>query len=100
MEAVLAASVPTVSRVSQTPLYDQLRRERPKADVPASHIDISAPPAQQELLAPSGQRPIPAGEPGAVAVRGVSSGPDVDLGVDSECFGRHGRHDEGPRPAR
>ena len=96
----MAASVPTVSRVSQTPLYDQLRRERPKTDVPASDIDVSALQAQREPLPSSGLRPVPAGELGAVAVRGVSSGSEVDLGVDSECFGRHGRHDEGPRPAR
>jgi len=99
VEAVVVASVPTVSRVSQTPLYDQLRRERLKADVPVSDIDVSALPARREPLPFSGLRAIPA-EPDAVAVRGVSSGPDVDLGVDCEWFSRRGRHEEGPRPAR
>jgi hypothetical protein len=79
--------------VSQTPLYDQLRRERLNVDVPASDRDVSADEAQQEPLAASGLRPVAAGGPGAVAVRGVSSGPDADLGLQSECFGRHGRHD-------
>ena len=92
-------SVPTVSGVTQTPLYDQLRRERLNVDVPAGDLDVSAPEAQQEPLAPSGLRPVPAGEPGAVAMRGVSSGPEADLRLQSECFGRHGRHDCA-RPAR
>ena len=87
-------SVPTVARVSQTPLYDQLRDERRNADVPDSDRDVSAAEAQQEPLASSGLRPVSAGQPGAVAVRGVSSGPGADLRVDSECFGRHPRPDE------
>jgi hypothetical protein len=94
VEDVFAGSVPTVSRVSQTPLYDQLRDERLNADVPPSDIEVSAPQAQQEPRAPSVLRLVPAGEPGAMAVCGVSSEPEADLRVESECFGRHPRHHE------
>jgi len=83
-----------VSRVSQTPLYDQLRDERLNADVPARPLDVSAAEAQQEPLASSVLRLVPAGELGAMAVCGVSSGPEADLRVGSECFGRHSRRHE------
>jgi hypothetical protein len=94
VEAVFARRVPTVSRMSQTPLYDQLRDERLNADVAASDRDGSAPEGQQEPRGSSGLRPVPGGGPGAVAVRGVCSGPDADLRVKAECFGRHRRHPE------
>jgi hypothetical protein len=85
-----------VSRVSQTPLYDQLRDERLNADIPASDIDVSAAEAQQEPLPPSGLRLVPGGGPVAVAVLGVSSGSEADLSVESECVGRHLGHEEVP----
>jgi hypothetical protein len=88
--------VPTVSGVSQTPLYDQLRDERLNADVAVSDREVSAAEAQGEPRAPSGLRLVPAGGPGAVAVGGVCSGPEEDFRVESECFGRHGRPDEVP----
>ena len=81
-----------VSRVSQTPLYDQLREERLNAAVPASDIDGSAAEAQQEPLPSWGLRLVPGGGPEAVAVRSVSSGSEADLRVESECFGRHLGH--------
>ena len=82
-----------VARVSQTPLYDQLRDERLNADVvAASDTEVSAPQAQQEPLRLPGLHLVAAEGPGAVAGRGVLSG----LSVEPECFGRHHRHDEAP----
>ena len=86
-----------VSRVSQTPLYDQLRDERLNADVPASDIDVSAAAAPQERLAPGGLRLVPGGGPVAVAVCGVCAGSEADLGVEPECVGRHLGHEEVPQ---
>jgi hypothetical protein len=90
------ASVPTVSRVSQTPLYDQLRGERINADVPATDTDVPARNAQREALTPSGPRQFPANIPIAETVHGVSSGSEADLGVESKCCGRHRRLDDAP----
>jgi hypothetical protein len=82
-----------VSRVSQTPLYDQLRGERINADVPASDTDVSARQAQHEPLSPSGLRLVAAGGPVAVAVHGVSSGSEADLTAEGDRSGRHHRPD-------
>jgi hypothetical protein len=77
-----------VSRVSQTPLYDQLRDERINADVvAASDTEVSAPQAQQEPPRPPGLPLVAAEGPAAGAVRGVSSG----FSVEPACFGRHHR---------
>lgn len=85
--------VPTVSRVSQTPLYDQLRDERINADVPAaSDTEVSTPHAQQEPPRPPALHRVAVERSGAVVVRGVLSG----LSVEPECFGRRHRHDEAP----
>lgn len=82
-----------MSRVSQTPLYDQLRGERINADVvAASDTEVSVPQAQQEPRRFPRLHLVAAAGSGAVAGRGVSSG----LSVEPECFGRHHRHDETP----
>jgi hypothetical protein len=85
-------SISTVSRVSQTPLYDQLRGERLNADVPASHIEVSARETQQQLT-PSGPRLVPAGGTVAVAGHGVFSGSQADLTAEGDGSGRHHRRD-------
>ena len=86
-------SMPTVSRVSQTPLYDQLRGERLNADVPATDIEVSARETQQQLT-PSGLRLVPAGGTVAVAGHSVFSGSEADLTAEGDCFGRHHRPDD------
>jgi hypothetical protein len=85
-----------VSRVSQTPLYDQLRGERINADVAARHGDVPVGEVQQEPLAPMGLRLVGDGESAAGAARGASWGSDADLGAESACSGRHHRRDEVP----
>ena len=85
-------SIPTVSRVSQTPLYDQLRGERLNADVPTSHIEVSARETQQQLT-PSGLRLVPGGGTVAGAGPGIFSGSEADLAAEGHRCGRHHRHD-------
>lgn len=87
-------SIPTVSRVSQTPLYDQLRGERINADVPASDTDVSAGEAEQEPLIPLGLRLVPAGGPVAGTVHSVSSGSKANLTEEEDCSGQHHRRDD------
>jgi hypothetical protein len=81
-----------VARVSQTPLYDQLRQERINADIPATDTDVSACEAQQPL-APLGLRLVPAGGPVAVAGHGVSLGSEAELTEEGDRSGRHHRRD-------
>jgi hypothetical protein len=83
-------SIPTVSRVSQTPLYDQLRGERLNADVPATESEVSACETQQQLT-PSGLRLVPAGGTVAGAGHGIFSGSEADLTAEGDCSGRHHR---------
>jgi hypothetical protein len=85
-----------VSRVSQTPLYDQLRGERINADVAARHGDVPVGEAQPEPLGPWRLRLVGDGESAAGGARGVSCGSEADLDAESTCAGRHHRRDEVP----
>lgn len=57
-----------MSRVSQTPTYDQLRGERINADVPASEVDGRASGADPDSRAHSGKHRLRDDGPGAAAV--------------------------------
>jgi hypothetical protein len=66
-----------VSRVSQTPLYDQLRGERLNADGAVRHGDIPVGEAQQEPLGPGGLRLVGDGGSAAGGAREVSGDPKL-----------------------
>jgi hypothetical protein len=87
-------SIPTVSLVSQTPLYDQLRGERINADVPTTDTEVSAHQPHPEPLAPSHLRLVPTGGPGGVAMHGACSGSEADLAEDGDGSGRDHRRDD------